>query len=107
MKLRDYIQEDAPIIAAWLQSEEEMYKWSADRFNKYPLTGDDINANYALQLATERFFPITAVDDDGDVIGHFTIRYPNDDNSSMRFGFIIINPEKRGKGYGKEMYLTV
>ena len=43
MILRDYKKEDAPIIAGWIQSEDELYRWSADRFNKYPLSGDDIN----------------------------------------------------------------
>ena len=104
MRLRDFKQEDAGIIAGWLRSEEELYRWSADRFNKYPLSGDDINENYAPQMETGRFIPLTAVDDQGDVIGHFIIRYPReDDNSSVRFGFVILDPSLRGKGYGKEM----
>ena len=104
MVLRDFRQEDAPIIAGWLKSEEELYKWSADRFNKYPLSGDDINENYAPQIGTGRFIPLTALDDNGEVIGHFIIRYPRvDDDSSVRFGFVILDPSFRGKGYGKEM----
>ncbi len=104
MRLREYKQEDAGIIAGWLRSEEELYRWSADRFNKYPLSGDDINENYAPQMETGRFFPLTAVDDQGAVVGHFIIRYPReDDNSSVRFGFVILDPSLRGKGYGKEM----
>ena len=30
MMLRDYKDEDALIIAGWIGSEEELYKWSAD-----------------------------------------------------------------------------
>ena len=104
MKLRDFRQEDAPIVASWLRSEEELYKWSADRLNKYPLSGNDIIDHYTPQLATGRFFPLTAVDDEGKVIGHFIIRYPKeDDDRSVRFGFVILNPALRGKGLGKEM----
>ncbi len=104
MILRDFKKEDAKIIAGWIRSEEELYRWSADRFNKYPLSGDDINENYAPQKETGRFFPLTAVDDQGDVLGHFIIRYPReDDDRSVRFGFVIVNPSLRGKGYGKEM----
>ncbi|MCR4721254.1 MAG: hypothetical protein K5655_05970 [Lachnospiraceae bacterium] len=40
MLLRDYKKEDGAIIASWLRTEEELYKWSADRFNKYPLSGE-------------------------------------------------------------------
>ena len=103
MILRDFKKEDAQFIAGWLHSEEELYKWSADRFNKYPLSGNDIIENYEPQLETRRFYPLTAVDDNGDIIGHFIIRYPSDDDSSVRFGFVIVDPELRGKGYGKEM----
>ena len=104
MRLREFKQKDAGIIAGWLQSEEDLYRWSADRFNKYPLSGEDINENYAPQTETGRFFPLTAVDDQGDVIGHFIIRYPReDDNNTVRFGFVILDPSLRGKGNGKEM----
>ena len=104
MILRNYKKEDAHVIVGWLQSEEELYKWSADRFNKYPLSGEDINENYAPQLETRRFIPLTAVNDDGEICGHFIIRYPkDDDDSSVRFGFVIIDPTLRGKGYGKEL----
>ena len=104
MKLRDFKKDDAPIIASWLRSEEELYRWSADRFNKYPLSGDDINENYAPQMETGRFFPLTALDDKEEVAGHFIIRYPEEkDDSSVRFGFVILNPALRGRGFGKEM----
>ena len=105
MILRDFKNEDAQFIAGWLHSKEELYKWSADRFNKYPLSGNDIIENYEPQLETGRFYPLTAVDENGDIIGHFIIRYPSDDDSSVRFGFVIVDPELRGKGYGKEMLM--
>ncbi len=104
MILREFKKEDAQIIAGWIRTEEELYMWSADRFNKYPLSGIDINENYAPQIETGRFYPLTAVGDSGDVVGHFIIRYPRvDDDSSVRFGFVIVDPSLRGKGFGKEM----
>jgi RimJ/RimL family protein N-acetyltransferase len=46
------------------------------------------------------------VDDEGNVVGHFIIRYPKtDDDSTVRFGFVVIDSNLRGKGYGKEMLL--
>ena len=104
MILRDFVKEDAPIRAGWIRSEDELYKWSADRFNKYPLSGDDINENYDPQIESGRFHPLTAADNGGEVVGHFIIRYPRaDDDSSVRFGFVIVNPAYRGRGYGREM----
>lgn len=104
MKLRAYRKEDAAVICKWIRAEEELYRWSADRFNKFPLFENDIENNYLPQLEGGRFFPITAVDDNGIAVGHFIIRYPrDDDDSTVRFGFVIIDPGIRGKGYGKEM----
>lgn len=104
MILRDFKKEDAQIISGWIRTEEELYRWSADRFNKYPLSGNDINENYAPQIETGRFFPLIAVDDNGDAVGHFIIRYPRaNDDSTVRFGFVILDPSLRGKGFGKEM----
>ena len=104
MILRDFKKEDAQTIAGWIRSEEELYKWSADRFNKYPLSGDDINDNYTSQLGKGCFYPLTAVDENERIVGHFIIRYPRDDDkSSVRFGFVIVDFSLRGQGYGKEL----
>ena len=44
------------------------------------------------------------MDENETIVGHFIIRYPrDDDDSSVRFGFVIVNPAIRGKGYGKEL----
>lgn len=106
MYLRAYKKEDSAIICKWLRTAEELYKWSADRFNKFPLSENDIDDNYVPQIKTGRFIPLTAVDENSNVVGHFIIRYPFEDNdSTVRFGFIIIDPTMRRKGYGKEMLL--
>ena len=104
MILRPYQEDDAEIICKWLRTEKELYQWSADRFCKFPLTGADINKNYAQQTESGKFFPLTAVDAAGTVIGHFIIRYPNEnDDTSVRFGFVVLDPANRGKGFGSQM----
>lgn len=104
MKLRNYKAEDSAIICRWIKTEDELYKWSADRFNKFPLHENDIEDTYVAQMQTGRFIPISAVNDDDQLIGHFIIRYPDeDDDTRVRFGFVIVAPKYRGKGYGKEM----
>ena len=104
MILREFTKEDADIVRTWLETEEDLYRWSADRFNKFPLSGEDIMQNYGPQKESGRFIPLTMVDEDGNVSGHFIIRYPkDDDDSTVRFGFVIVDPSIRGKGLGKEM----
>ena len=46
----------------------------------------------------------TAIDDD-EIVGFFTMRRPGESFDELRFGFVIVDPEKRGKGYGKRMLL--
>ena len=104
MKLRAYEREDSPIIASWVRTEEELYKWSADRYGFFPLKDYSIDENYAPAIPTGRFIPLTGIDEEGKVVGHLIIRYPKeDDDSSVRFGFVIVDPELRGKGYGREL----
>lgn len=104
MILRSFKKEDSPIIAGWIRSEKELYKWSADNFNKYPLTGDDIIENYTPRIEKGRFYPLTAIDASGDIVGHLIIRYPREeDESSVRFCFVIVNPAARGNGLGREL----
>jgi RimJ/RimL family protein N-acetyltransferase len=31
------------------------------------------------------------------------LRFPSEDKSVIRFGFVIVDDSKRGKGYGKQM----
>ena len=104
MKLRAYEKDDSPIIAKWLRTEEELYRWSADRYGFFPLQPDSIDKNYAPAIEAGRFFPLTAIDDYNRVCGHLIVRYPNEnDDSFVRFGFVIVDPEIRGKGYGQEL----
>ena len=43
----------------------------------------------------------TAIDDN-DTVGFFTMRRPNESFDELRFGFVIIDPDRRGQGYGKK-----
>lgn len=104
MILRAYEREDSPIIAKWIRNETELYQWSADRYGFYPLLPYSIDENYANEMQSGRFIPLTGTDEDGNVIAHLIIRYPSEtDDSTVRFGFVIVDPALRGKGCGREL----
>lgn len=44
----------------------------------------------------------TAIDDD-ELVGFFTMRRPTENFDELRFGFVVVDPSERGKGYAKEM----
>ena len=104
MRLRAYEKEDSPIIAKWLRTEKELYQWSADRYGFFPLEPYSIEEHYRPLMQSGRFIPLTMVDDGNNVTGHLIVRFPNEnDDSSVRIGFVIVDPDLRGKGYGKEL----
>ncbi len=99
MTLRPYIKTDAPIILSWIEDRTAFRKWCADRYPDYPPRPEDMDAQYA----ADHIFPFTAVENDGKIVGHIMLRYPDASKTIIRFGFVIVSDELRGKGYGKQM----
>ncbi len=102
LRLRPYKSSDAEVIVSWIGDERAFRKWSADRFPAYPLTAQDLNAYYDARSGLDNFYEMTAFDEDGPV-GHLILRFTDEEKRTLRFGFIIVDSRKRGRGYGKEM----
>lgn len=104
--LRPYKKGDAKTIISWCQDETVFRKWTSDRYASYPITENDMNYKYfdcnGDCAEEDNFYPMTACDENG-MIGHFIIRYVGGDHSILRIGFVILDDEKRGQGYGKKM----
>lgn len=105
MLLRTYKEEDAEKILTWIKNEREFRLWSADRYESYPASPDDINKNYSKSKEICNFYPLT-LEDDGKVIGHLILRNPGEDDKVIRMGFIIVDDSIRGRGYGKALINT-
>ncbi|MDE6387568.1 MAG: GNAT family N-acetyltransferase [Lachnospiraceae bacterium] len=104
MVLKKYQKEHSAIICSWIKDEKSLYQWSANRIGKFPLADDDLNENYAPMMKGNRFIPLCAFDDNGNLVGHLYVRYPDEnDDSIVRFGFVIVAPVLRGCGNGKKM----
>ena len=95
LRLRPYHENDADIILSWSKSERAFYKWSAGVLGEYPISKEQFGF-------VNNLMAFTAIDDD-EVTGFFTMRRPSENFDELRFGFVIVDPEKRGQGYGKRM----
>lgn len=104
MRIRPYKACDAKTIVQWIKSEYAFRQWCADRFQAFPISAEMMNEYYDAQKDNDTFFEMTAFDESG-VVGHFIIRFLDDEKKTCRFGFVIVDEEKRGKGYGKEMMM--
>ncbi len=89
---------DAGVILSWCKDKQAFRRWSADRYRHYPAQPEDMMRQYE----GDNLFPLTAISGDK-IIGHILLRYPSDDKSTIRFGFVIVDNTIRGKGYGKKM----
>lgn len=98
LRLRPYKPGDAEHIVKWCKDEYAFRQWSADRYPEFPITAEDMNRLYD----NLEIYGLTAFDETG-VVGHLTMRFPRDGFDEVRFGFVIVDCEKRGRGYGKEM----
>lgn len=102
LRLRPFRAPDAKEIITWTSEPDEFYKWSAGILGSFPVSGKRLLEAVSGRLDNTRYFPLTAFDENG-LAGFFTIRTPGEDDRKVRFGYVIVNPEKRGQGYGKEM----
>lgn len=98
MLLRPYTPSDSSTILSWCKTRRAFRLWSADRYKDFPATPEDMANQYADGIV----YPLVAVADN-QIVGHLIIRYPSEDKTVVRFGFVIIDDTKRCKGYGKAM----
>lgn len=97
LRLRPYNINDTDTILSWSKDERAFYKWSAGILGEYPIGKEQFSF-------VNNLMAFTAIDDN-EIVGFFTMRRPSKSFDELRFGFIIVDPAKRGKGYGKEMLL--
>ena len=98
MTLRPFNINDAPTILSWCKDKHAFRLWSADRYKEFPAQPEEMKKQYE----GDNMYPLTAVVGDA-IIGHILLRYPSEDKSVIRFGFVIVDDSKRGMGYGKRM----
>lgn len=95
IRIRPYKSTDVNTILSWCQDERAFYQWTAGVMGEFPITDNEFSF-------VENLMPFTAFDENG-ILGFFTYRNPNDNMDELRMGFVIVDPNERGKGYGKAM----
>ena len=107
LRLRHYKREDAATILSWIRDEDAFRKWSADRYDHYPITPEDMNDKYLSCNGDcpepDNFYPMTAWDERG-IAGHLILRYTDPEKRIIRLGFVIVDVSRRRTGCGREMF---
>ena len=99
MKLRPYKRNDAESVIRWIKDSTSLFLWAADRFGDFPLSSEEFDSIY-----TDKGLNGFIAEDEGIVMGHLFMQPLGE--GRLKFGLIIVDPDIRGKGYGKRMLLS-
>ena len=103
LKFRDYTPADGDLVASWVADLWTLRVWSAACYAGWPVTGEEINRLYAESKAKEPSFRPLMAEEDGIPVGHMILQYTDPEQSNVHFGFVILDPEIRGRGIGSRM----
>lgn len=102
LRIRPFKKKELKYLISWFNDEEAFAKWSAGIFS-YPLSMETLLEYYSNFEEDENAFIMAALNEDGNLAGHFIMRNADYCNNSVHLGLIVVNPAVRGKGYGREM----
>ena len=98
MQLRPFNPDDAETILGWCKDKHAFRLWSADRYEGFPAQPEEMMSQYK----GDNMYPLTAIVGE-EIAGHILLRHPSEDTTVIRFGFVIVDDSKRGRGYGRQM----
>lgn len=106
LRLRPYKPCDAESIVSWVSEKETFQRWGGELIGEFPITTEVLNKKYIAGNGgckeADNFYPMTACDGD-DPVGHLIMRYLRGDRSLLRFGWVVVDANRRGNGYGRQM----
>ena len=103
MLFMPYQERDEALVRSWIESEKQFYQWSSGVLGDYPLPPGRLNEFYREWKSKHAYMVFCACDDEMRPMGQMILRYPEEDRRHLRFGFILVDPKRRGQGIGREM----
>lgn len=103
LNFRDYTPADGDLVASWVADEWTLRVWSAATYPNWPVTGEEINRHYAACCEKTPSFRAMMAEEDGVPVGHMIVQYKNPEQTTVHFGFVIVDPACRGKGIGTRL----
>ena len=103
MLFMPYQERDEALVRSWIASEKQFYQWSSGVLGPWPMPAGTLNAFYREWKQIHKYLVFCGCDDDMRPLGQMILRYPDEDRRHVRFGFILIDPARRGQGLGRQM----
>lgn len=102
IQLRAFQPEDAEKIISWVDSPLVFYQWCAGFLGTYPITPENLRQYYEKESADTDYHVLTAFYEQG-IFAHLTMRFLKEEPGTARIGFLILDTNLRGQGYGKKL----
>jgi RimJ/RimL family protein N-acetyltransferase len=102
LRLRPCKKSDRKYVVQWLTDERMMRMWCRDRFT-FPLTEEQLDEYYEGLEKDACSWGFTALNESGIPAGSFLMSRVDYEAGSVHLGYIVVDPEQRGKGVGHKM----
>ncbi len=100
--IRPYKQGDISDIGSWLLEERVFRLWNGGFFSRWPQPLDW--EAYIQHFTSDPQGQLwTAQNEEGEIVGHFSIRQIEWEKKSAHLGYILIHPAWQGRGYATQM----
>lgn len=100
LTLRTYQAADGEFLLDWMEDETTFVKWCGNHF-RYPLTREQLRTYQNANDGQGDSLLFTAAEEGGRPVGHLLVK--DITKESAYFGHIILAPEYRNRGWGKEL----
>lgn len=102
LRIRPYKTKDAEKIRGWIKDAKEHALWCGNLID-YPLTQERLNTMHTQYNSGGEGGMFTALNREGIPVGFFAIMHTDYKINNSHLGFIIVDPELRNRGYGRQM----
>lgn len=102
IQLRAFQPIDVEKIISWVDSPLVFYQWCAGFLGTYPITGEKLRQYYEKEGTDADYHVLTAFHEQG-IFAHLTMRFLKEEPGTARIGFLILDTNLRGQGYGKKL----
>lgn len=102
VRLRPFKRQDIRVMLPWVADERVFAMWCSGAF-AYPLTKEQMEAHMARLEACAEEWMMTALDEQGRMIGCFSVKKADYERNCAHLGMIVVDDTRRGQGLGCQM----
>jgi RimJ/RimL family protein N-acetyltransferase len=107
IELHPFSKSDFKELISWVRTPDELFLWAATTFT-FPLEEDQLEWHFQEAQTSKIRLMYTAVDSQtGEQIGHIELTRIDQENKKASIAYVLVDPDKRGHGYGRGMMESV